>query len=102
MKVQGDSPKEREMRKEDLRNRGLVGLLKEVEYDSISLNSAIEIALLDARTERQLVALLKDSVVDLIEELEEELKEARRFQERASKVKIRRASRQRASVEDVA
>lgn len=102
MKVQGDSPKEREMRKEDLRNRGLVGLLKEVEYDSISLNSAIEIALLDARTERQLVALLKDSVVDLIEEMEEELKETRRFQERASKVKIRRASRQRASVEDVA
>ena len=102
MKVQGDSLKEREMRKEDLRNRGLVGLLKEVEYDSISLNSAIEIALLDARTERQLVALLKDSVVDLIEEMEEELKETRRFQERASKVKIRRASRQRASVEDVA
>lgn len=102
MKVQGDSPKEREMRKEDLRNRGLVGLLKEVEYDSISLNSAIEIALLDARTERQLVAVLKDSVADLIEELEEELVEARRFQERASKVKIRRASRQRASVEDVA
>ena len=102
MKAQGDSLKEREMRKEDLRNRGLVGLLKEVEYDSISLNSAIEIALLDARTERQLVALLKDSVVDLIEEMEEELKETRRFQERASKVKIRRASRQRASVEDVA
>ncbi len=102
MKAQGDSLKEREMRKEDLRNRGLVGLLKEVEYDSISLNSAIEIALLDARTERQLVTLLKDSVVDLIEELEEELVEARRFQERASKVKIRRASRQRASVEDVA
>ncbi|MCZ6701206.1 MAG: hypothetical protein O7B80_06110 [bacterium] len=102
MKAQGDSLKEQEMRKEDLRNRGLVGLLKEVEYDSISLNSAIEIALLDARTERQLVAVLKDSVADLIEELEEELVEARRFQERASKVKIRRASRQRASVEDVA
>ena len=48
MKVQGDSLKEWAMRKEDLRNRGLVGLLKEVEYDSISLNSAIEIALLDA------------------------------------------------------
>ncbi|MCH7923322.1 MAG: hypothetical protein IH975_09855 [Nitrospinae bacterium] len=102
MKAQGDSLKEREMRKEDLRNRGLVGLLKEVEYDSISLNSAIEIALLDARTERQLVAVLKDSVADLIEEMEEELEEARRFQERALKVKIRRASRQRASVEDVA
>ena len=54
------------------------------------------------RTERQLVAVLKDSVADLIEEMEEELEEARRFQERALKVKIRRASRQRASVEDVA
>ncbi|MDV2504555.1 MAG: hypothetical protein RX318_11460 [bacterium] len=86
------------MRKEDLRNRGLVRLLKETDYDSPSLSSAIEIAMLDARTERQLVGLLKETVDDLIEEMEEDLEEARRFQEDASKVKIRRPSRQRAAV----
>ncbi|MFQ6673009.1 MAG: hypothetical protein ACE5KY_06885 [Candidatus Tectimicrobiota bacterium] len=86
------------MRKEDLRNRGLVRLLKEADYDSISLNSVIEIALLDARTERQLVALLKETAADLIEEMEDELVEVRRFQEEAAKVKIRRASRQRTPV----
>jgi hypothetical protein len=88
------------MRKEDLRNRGLVRLLKNGGYDSISLNSAIDIAMLDARTERQLVELLKETVADLIDEMEEELEEARRFQEEATKVKIRRPSRQRASVEE--
>ena len=50
------------MRKEDLRNRGLVRLLKETDYDSSSLSSAIEISMLDARTERQLVGLLKETV----------------------------------------
>lgn len=85
------------MRRDDLRNRGLVGLLKETEYDSISLNSAIEVALLDARTERQLVALLKETVADLVDEIEEELDEIRRFQEEVSKVKIRRASKARAT-----
>jgi hypothetical protein len=90
------------MRKEDLRNRGLVRLLKESDWDSISLNSAIDISLLDARTERQLVKILKESIADLIEEMEDELEEARQFHEQASKVKIRRASRERASVEDVA
>ena len=90
------------MRKEDLRNRGLVRLLKEKNWKSISLTSAIELALLDARTERQLVKILKESVADLIEELEQDLAEARTFHEEVSKVKIRRASRERASVEDVA
>lgn len=90
------------MRREDLRNRGLVRLLKNSDWDSISLNSTIDVALLDARTERQLVKILKESVSDLIEEMEEELEEARQFQEEVSKVKIRRASREKASVEDVA
>lgn len=90
------------MRREDLRNRGLVRILKDTDWDSISLNSAVDVALLDARTERQLVKILKESIGDLIEEMEDELEEARHFQEEISKVKIRRASRERASVEDVA
>lgn len=90
------------MRREDLRNRGLVRVLKDTDWDSISLNSTVDVALLDARTERQLVKILKESIGDLIEEMEGELEEARHFQEEISKVKIRRASRERASVEDVA
>lgn len=90
------------MRKEDLRNRGLVRILKDADWESISLNSTIDVALIDARTERQLLRLLRESVADLAEELEEELEEIKEFQEEVSKVKIRRASRERESVEDVA
>jgi hypothetical protein len=90
------------MRREDLRNRGLVRLLKDTDWDSITLNSAVDVAMLDARTERQLVKILKETIADLIDEMEDELEEARQFHEEVSKVKIRRASRERASVEDVA